>query len=58
MAEAENLYKVFTIDRRDFAAYRIKRGHRLRAFELIEPEGAEVDQFTRIGPVLPNQARR
>ncbi len=37
MAEAENLHKVFTIDRRDFAAYRIKRGHRLRTFELIEP---------------------
>ena len=37
MAEAENLHKVFTIDRRDFAAYRIKRGHRSRAFELIEP---------------------
>ena len=37
MAESENLHKVFTIDRRDFAAYRIKRGHRLRAFELIEP---------------------
>lgn len=37
MAESENLHKVFTIDRRDFAAYRIKHGHRLRAFELIEP---------------------
>lgn len=40
MAEAENLYKVFTIDRRDFAAYRIKQGHRLRTFELIEPPKA------------------
>jgi predicted nucleic acid-binding protein len=37
MAETENLHKVFTIDRRDFAAYRIKRGHRLRAFELLQP---------------------
>ena len=37
MAEAENLHKVFTIDRADFAAYRIKRGHRFRGFELIEP---------------------
>lgn len=37
MAEAENLHKVFTIDRRDFSAYRIERGHRLSAFELIEP---------------------
>lgn len=40
MAEAENLHKVFTIDRRDFAAYRIKRGHRSRAFDLIEPARA------------------
>jgi predicted nucleic acid-binding protein len=39
MAEAENLRKVFTIDRNDFAAYRIKRGHRLRTFELVEPAG-------------------
>ena len=37
MAEAENLHKVFTVDRRDFAAYRIKRGHRFHTFELIEP---------------------
>jgi predicted nucleic acid-binding protein len=37
MAESENLHRVFTIDRRDFAAYRIKRGHRLRTFDLIEP---------------------
>jgi uncharacterized protein len=37
MAEAENLHRVFTIDCRDFAAYRIKRGHRLRTFDLIEP---------------------
>jgi len=37
MAEAENLHRVFTIDRRDFAAYRIKRGHRLRTFDLIDP---------------------
>jgi uncharacterized protein len=37
MAETENLHKVFTLDRRDFAAYRVKRGHRLRAFELLQP---------------------
>lgn len=37
LAEAENLHKIFTIDRRDFNAYRIKRGHRFRTFELIEP---------------------
>jgi uncharacterized protein len=39
MAEAENLHKVFTIDRKDFTTYRIKRGHRLRTFELIGPGG-------------------
>ena len=37
MAEAENVRKVFTIDRADFASYRIKRGHRHYAFELIGP---------------------
>jgi hypothetical protein len=36
-AEAENLHRVFTLDRKDFATYRIKRGHRLRAFEVIQP---------------------
>lgn len=40
MAETENLHKVFTIDRRDFATYRIKRGHRLRAFEILRPAPA------------------
>ncbi len=39
MAEAENVRKVFTIDRADFASYRIKRGHRYQAFELIDPAG-------------------
>lgn len=37
VAEAERLHKVFTIDRKDFAAYRIKRGHRLHSFDLIGP---------------------
>jgi uncharacterized protein len=37
MAQAENARKVFTIDRADFASYRIKRGHRYQAFELIGP---------------------
>jgi uncharacterized protein len=36
-AEATNLHKIFTIDRRDFSAYRIRRGHRLRSFEVIAP---------------------
>lgn len=37
MAETENLHKIFTLDRGDFAAYRIKRGYRLRSFEIIDP---------------------
>jgi predicted nucleic acid-binding protein len=36
-AETANLHKVFTLDRGDFATYRIRRGHRFRAFEVIEP---------------------
>jgi uncharacterized protein len=36
-AEAANLHKIFTIDRRDFSVYRIRRGHRLRNFEVIAP---------------------
>lgn len=39
-AEAGNLHRVFTIDRRDFTAYRIRRGHRLRGFEIVEPARA------------------
>ncbi len=34
-AEQLNLRKVFTLDRNDFAIYRIKRGHRYHAFEVI-----------------------
>ena len=34
-AERLDLRKIFTIDRRDFFTYRIKRGHRYRAFEVI-----------------------
>jgi uncharacterized protein len=41
MAEAEHLDKVFTIDRADFATYRIKRGHRYRQFELIGPRAGK-----------------
>lgn len=36
VAENERLKKVFTIDRNDFTAYRVKRGHRYYEFELIE----------------------
>jgi hypothetical protein len=35
-AEREDLRRVFTVDRRDFAAYRVKRGHRSYALEIIE----------------------
>lgn len=35
-AEVLGLRKVFTLDRKDFRAYRIRRGHRHLAFELIE----------------------
>jgi hypothetical protein len=41
MAEAEDLHRVFTIDRGDFATYRIKRGHQHRAFELIGPRATK-----------------
>jgi predicted nucleic acid-binding protein len=41
MAEAEHLHKLFTIDRADFATYRIRRGHRYRAFELIGPRAGK-----------------
>ena len=36
LAEALGLRKVFTIDRNDFQTYRIKHGHRYRAFETLE----------------------
>lgn len=35
-AEALNLRKVFTLDRKDFLTYRIRRGHRHLAFEMLE----------------------
>ena len=34
-AEKERLNKVFTIDRNDFSAYRVKRGHRYYNFEML-----------------------
>jgi predicted nucleic acid-binding protein len=36
-AEASRERKVFTIDRKDFAVYRIRRGHRHVPFEVIDP---------------------
>ena len=35
-AEREDIRKVFTVDRRDFAAYRVRRGHRSHALEIIQ----------------------
>jgi predicted nucleic acid-binding protein len=34
-AELCRTRKVFTIDRDDFATYRVRRGHRLHAFEIL-----------------------
>lgn len=34
-AERENLRKIFTVDRKGFSAYRIRRGHRHHEFEVI-----------------------
>jgi predicted nucleic acid-binding protein len=36
-AEASDTRKVFTIDRKDFWVYRIRRGHRHVPFEVIDP---------------------
>jgi predicted nucleic acid-binding protein len=35
-AEALQTRKVFTLDRTDFAAYRIRRGHRHQSVDVIE----------------------
>lgn len=35
-AEGLRIHKVFTLDRRRFGAYRVKRGHRRVAFALLE----------------------
>ena len=35
VAEARNLDTIFTIDRRDFDVYRLKRGHRIVPFTVI-----------------------
>jgi len=34
-AESLGTRKVFTIDRTDFRAYRVRRGHRYYAFEVL-----------------------
>jgi len=35
IAEKEKIRRIFTIDRKDFAAYRVKHGHRHYAFDVI-----------------------
>ena len=35
VAETQNLNTIFTIDRKDFDVYRLKRGHRLVPFTVI-----------------------
>lgn len=35
-AERLNAQKIFTLDRKDFSAYRIRRGHRYVAFEVVQ----------------------
>lgn len=40
MAEKLQLQKIFTIDRNDFSTYRIKRGHKYKAFEIINAQSA------------------
>lgn len=35
LAENLKLHKIFTIDRNDFASYRIRRGHRYVPFEVL-----------------------
>lgn len=35
MAESRNSRKVFSVDRGDFATYRIKRGHRYIGFDIL-----------------------
>lgn len=35
-AEALSTQKIFTIDRNDFTTYRIRRGHRHEAFEIVD----------------------
>ena len=41
VAERTGIDRVFTLDRRHFAVYRMKRGHRHVPFTIIGPEGPE-----------------
>jgi len=35
LAESLKLHKIFTLDRNDFATYRLREGHRYYAFEML-----------------------
>lgn len=37
LAETTQQNRIFTLDRGDFAAYRIRKGHRLLAFDVLDP---------------------
>jgi uncharacterized protein len=37
LAEGLRRRRVFTLDRGDFAVYRIRRGHQLHAFDVLDP---------------------
>lgn len=39
VAERSGIDRVFTLDRRHFSAYRMKRGHRHLPFTIIQPDG-------------------
>jgi predicted nucleic acid-binding protein len=40
-AEALNTRRIFTLDFADFGVYRVRRGHRLHAFEMAGRERLE-----------------
>lgn len=39
LAERSGQRRIFTLDRDDFAVYRIKKGHQSLAFEVLDPAG-------------------
>lgn len=55
VAERSGVDRVFTLDRRHFAVYRMKRGHRHVPFTIIGPEGPEPTRVRE--PAEPYRAR-
>lgn len=39
LAETSRQRRIFTLDRGDFAVYRIRTGHQMAAFEVLDPVG-------------------